>query len=192
MTHRYVTLYARYKAKYPRLRVLKRGESWFMRTIFWPLKKVTHRSYDEFTTTIGSTIYVPDDFDSWSDNAKYMMLRHEAQHVKQFHRWPLGRWAWPLNHLLMGLAYLLLLPVFWTLRAHFEREGYTQTLLVKHELKLLSRDRWAVTAERLAETFGGSTYFWMWTRAKARAWALQTMMDIEEGRIVADPDDVVA
>jgi hypothetical protein len=187
---RYQILSTQTKKEFPRFRVKERDKSW-LRPVFWLLQKITKQDYDGFTTTIASTMYVGPRWESKTSDEKYKTLRHEKKHIRQAHCWPLGRWAWPVNHLLMGLCYLLVLPVLLTLRSRFEREGYTQTMLVEYELngpfsdsKMESWARW------MAETFGGSAYAWMWTRKKAYVWAMETMRAINAGEIKNDQDRV--
>ena len=188
--NRYLELHQRTREKFPRFVVRLRRRSW-LHPIFFVLAKITRQDYSSFTTTIFSTLYAADDWPERSSDRKYGTLRHELKHIRQFHSWPLGRRLWPINHILMSLAYVFLLPVRWTLRAKFEREGYTQTMLVDFELngpfsdqKMESWARW------LADTFGGSAYAWMWTRKKAYAWAMETMRKINAGEIRNDQDRV--
>jgi len=188
--NRYDELCKRTKKDYPRFNVRERDKSW-LRPIFWLLRKITKQDYNSFTTTIFSTMYVGPGWDKKSSDDKYKTLRHEKVHVRQFHCFPLGRWAWPINHVLMSLCYLLLLPVILTFRARFEREGYLQTLLVEYELKgKISVAAMSRNAKWIGETFGGSTYCWMWRRSSAEAWAVETQRKINEGKI-ANPDDCV-
>lgn len=177
-------------AEFPRFKIRRRSKSW-LRPIFWLLEKVTQRRFDSFTTTIGSTMYVGDDWDLASNDSKYGTLRHEKKHIEQFHRWPLGRWAWPVNHVLMAIAYLTVLPAVVTLRARFERAGYTETLLVQFELHgKLSEERMERNAAWIAEIFGGSAYLFMWRRKKAYAWAMETQRKINAGEITNRKDRV--
>lgn len=177
-------------AEFPRFRIRARNKSW-LRLIFWLLAKITRKNFSSFTTTIGSTMYVGTDWDTMGSNEKYIILRHEKKHIDQFHRWPLGRWAWPVNHVLMGLCYLLVLPAIFTLRARFEREAYTQTLLVQFELKgKISDGQMERNAAWLAEMFGGSAYLFMWRRRKAYEWAMETQRRINAGEITNQKDRV--
>jgi len=187
---RYAVLSLQVKDRYPRFSVVERDKSW-LRPIFWLLQKITRQDYSGFTTTIFSTMYVGSDWATSSTTSRYRLLRHEMQHIKQFHNWPLGRRAWPVNHLLMSLVYLLLLPVIWTLRAKFEREGYTQTLLVEYELTgPIADTRMEENARWLAETFGGSAYLYMWRKKAAYAWAMETQRKINAGEIRNQQDRV--
>ena len=155
-TNRYMILLARTKKEFPRFHVELRRDSW-LHPIFWLLSKITRMDYSTFTTTIASGMYTRDDWEDRTPDQKYMTLRHEKVHIKQFHCFPLGRWAWPLNHLIQGLCYLLLLPIILTFRAKFEREGYTQSLLVEYELHgPMSEAKKERRAQWMAKTFGGS------------------------------------
>jgi hypothetical protein len=188
---RFDFLLARVVEEFPNFRIVSRNASW-LRIPFAVLAFVTRRKYDTFTTTIGSTMYVAENWWARSGDERYRTLRHELIHVRQFHRWPLGR-NWPrLNHVLMAVCYLLLpLPVLWTFRARLEREGYTQTLLVEYELHgPMSAHTSIRRAEWMAETFGGSAYAWMWRRKKARLWALDTIARIHQGEITNERDRV--
>jgi hypothetical protein len=187
---RYQILANRTRKEFPRFNTKKRDSSW-LKPIFWVLKKITRQDYKTFTTTVFSTMYVGPAWDDKSQDEKYKTLRHEKKHIRQFHCFPLGRWAWPVNHLLMAMCYLLFLPFILTMRAKFEREGYTESLLVHFELNGPFSDRemegWA---RWLADTFGGSAYAWMWRRKKAYAWAMKTMHAINAGEIKNDRDRV--
>lgn len=178
------------KKTFPRFRIVERDRSW-LRPIFWCLEKITRRSYAGFTTTVFSTMYVGSTWQRKTEVAKYRTLRHEKIHIHQFYEWPFGRRFWLVNHLLTALCYLFVLPVFWTLRSKFEREGYTQTLLVEYELEgKFDDDRLEENAQWLAKTFGTSTYLWMWSRGKAYSWALDTQYKIMREEI-SNPRDRV-
>lgn len=187
---RYTILVGRTKQQFPRFTVKERRKTW-LGWVFRVLQKITRQDYSGFTTTIFSTMYVGDDWHSMSSDERYKLLRHEKKHIEQFHRWPFGRRLWFVNHIVMALCYLFVLPVFWTLRAKLEREGYTQTLLVDYELSgRLTEVQMERNAVWLAETFGGSAYFFMWTRKAAYAWAMETQRRILAGEIT-NPEDRV-
>jgi hypothetical protein len=187
---RYQILAGKTRKEYPRFNVKKRDSSW-LRFPFWVLKKITRNDYRTFTTTIFSTMYVGETWERKTQNEKYKTLRHEKKHIRQFHCFPFGRWAWPINHLIMALLYLLVLPIILTFRAKFEREGYTQSMLVHYELEgPFSDEDMESWARWIANTFGTGTYFWMWRKKAAYAWAMQTMRAINAGEIRNDADRV--
>lgn len=180
--------------EFPKFQVRVMSKTWLGTLMRW-MSVFTKAQVGTVTTTIGSTIYVPDDWDAWAPDARYGTLRHELMHIRQFHSWPLGSGApgatgfWhrvrvALNHVMMGFAYIALMPALWTMRARFEREGYTQTLLVHRELygepnqmTMESKATW------MAELFGGPSYFWMWRKAAAQQWAMDTQRKINAGML---------
>lgn len=179
----YELLATKTKQEFPRFNVRARDASW-LRWPFRALKRITGQDYAEYTTTIFSTMYVGAEWASTNSTERYKTLRHEKKHIKQFHCWPLGRRLWPINHVLVALCYLLILPVFWTLRAKFEREGYTQTLLVDYEIDgPFSEQRMEQNTLWLTETFAGSAYFYMWRRKATYEWAMAVQYQINHGLI---------
>lgn len=192
------------KEEIPGARVILKKDSKFMSVLFfvltWLVKIFTFgkgkSNWDGFTTTVWRTMYVPDDFWEWTDASRYRLLRHELVHMRQFRNWPmkfLGKKGWwRINAVLMGFSYIFLpLPVFWTLRAKFEREGYLQSMLSYYELygyTSVVRQRYT---EWMGDVFGGSTYFFMWTKGKAKKWAEKTLDDIENKKIINAFDDVL-
>ena len=79
------------------------------------------RSYlDSFQTTIGKTVYVTADWDDWDPDRRYVTLRHEAVHLRQFRKFTLPGMAvlYVLLPLPMGLAWF---------RAYFEKEAYAES-----------------------------------------------------------------
>lgn len=190
MEDRYEQLYQKIKGEFPEFRIRRRRDTW-ARIPFRILHKITGVDYSRFLFTWWSTVYVGSSWGTASPNSKYVLLRHELVHVRQFHSFPLGRKLWILNHVLMPLLYLLALPVRWTIRARLEREAYTQSLLAEKEISgHLSEHRMEQNAKRLSRTFGGASYAWMWTMDKAYEWAMQTQHKINKGEIRNDVDRV--
>ena len=188
---RYEILAERTREEYPRFNQRPRDKSW-LKLVFWILAKITGTDYSTFHTTIFSTMYTGPRWEKMGDNARYRLLRHEKKHIGQAHQFPLGRWAWPVNHLIWAICYLLCLPFSFTMRSKFEREGYTQSLLVDFELNGPFSDReMEKNARWLAGTFGGSAYAWMWTGNKAYAWAMDTQRKINAGEITNKHDRVM-
>lgn len=192
--NRYQILLDKFKKTYPNFRVKNRSGTW-VQFVLSVLGVFSRQKYRGFTTTIGQTMYVDSTWDKRSPNSKYKVLRHEIQHVRQFHRWPMPFLdhpvIWRVNALIMGLCYLLVLPVLWTMRAKFEREGYTQTLLVDKELKgVISDNRMEANARRMTKTFGGSPYMFMWRKKAAYKWSMETQRKINAGEITNQRDRV--
>jgi hypothetical protein len=194
---RFEQLWERTQKEIPGARIVLHKDSWFLKLTRWLMKNVLRleTDYSHFTTTVSRTMYVPDDFWEWSDNARYKLLRHELMHLRQFRNWPfgfLGKPAiWWVNFVCMAFAYILCLPVLLTIRAKFERAGYEQSMLARYELGGLRSDsdkEWY--ARRMEKTFGSGIYFWMWLKKAAYEWAIATIKDIEAGKITNDRDRI--
>lgn len=164
----------------PRLRIRSRS-AWPMRLVD-PILRLLGRPRP-WVTVIGSTIYMTG-WDYMSEDQRYLLLAQALIDVAWYRKWPLGTWAWPLNHVLFPLAYCFLLPLFWTVRARVEREVYTQCFLALHEMYgTFSDAQMEDEAERLVRVFSGPSYFWMGGGTETYEWAMETMRRINEGRI---------
>lgn len=161
---KYEDLLAEVRRKYPKYTVKLRHESFFTR--YWG---------PHFSTTIGNTTYVPETFGTQSDESRWALIRHEATHTDQIHTWPLGPKVPWLNYLIFGFCYLLVLPVLFTFRSKFEREGYTETLIALGSLnQLATPEAIEAEAQRVAGEFYRSAYLWMWWQGPALEWARAT------------------
>lgn len=156
---RYEELLARLRAEFPRFRVVRKDRSTFHKAIHYALVGVTFgrmRTYlDSFQTTIGNTVYVTSDWDDWSADRRYVTMRHEAIHLRQFRRYTLPGMAvlYVLLPLPMGLAWF---------RAYFEREAYAESIRAAAEVwgRAHVEDR-AYRAYIIGQ-FTGAAYGWMW------------------------------
>ena len=75
------------------VRLRRKDRVWHQRLADLALRALTFGGQSEYVshyaTTIGATIYVPPDWDSWSPAEQWELLAHEAVHVEQFHRYGL-------------------------------------------------------------------------------------------------------
>jgi beta-lactamase regulating signal transducer with metallopeptidase domain len=68
-----------------KVKVLRKSKSWLMRAIGFILKPFNPTFMEQYITTIGATIYVPDDFlTSFGEMEILDVLAHETQHVIDF------------------------------------------------------------------------------------------------------------
>ena len=120
------------------VRIVKKGRVAHQRAAGAILRVLTlggQRTYlTHYVTTLGHTIYVPDDFDGWDAGDAWRILRHELVHVAQFERygWPLMIFVYGFFPLPAGLAYG---------RARLEWEAYAETLRAKPPRSAASRRR---------------------------------------------------
>ena len=135
------------------------------------------RSYlDGYQTTIGSTVYVTSDWDDRPENARYVTLRHEAIHLRQFRKFTLPG---------MALLYVLLpLPVgiAW-FRAYFEKEAYAESIRAAAEVYGPDYPRGTEYRQYIIEQFVGPSYGWMWPfRSSLERWYDHVLATLDQGR----------
>ena len=152
------------RAEFPRLRIIPKPESRFQRAIHKLLIVISFgqmRDYlDGYHTTVGQRIYVTGDWDQKSRDRKYLVLRHELVHVRQFRRWSLP---------VMAILYLLLpLPVglAW-FRAHFEKQAYAESIRGAAELYGIDHVKAGEFREDIISQFTGPSYGFMWPFRRA-------------------------
>lgn len=165
---RYAALVDALREEIPGFRIVRKQDSRFHRAIHHALVIVTFgqmRSYlDSFQTTIGKTVYVTADWDDRDADDRYVTLRHEAVHLRQFRRYTLPVMAvlYVLLPLPMGLAYF---------RARFEMEAYAETIRAAAEVYGPAYARSAEHRKYVIDQFMGPSYGWMWPfRASLERW----------------------
>ncbi|MDX2093634.1 MAG: hypothetical protein SFX73_37690 [Kofleriaceae bacterium] len=166
--NRYEALLEKLRAEFPRFRVVRKDQSAFHKAIHYALIGLTFgrmRTYlDSFQTTIGNTVYVTSDWDDWSPDRRYVTMRHEAVHLRQFRTYTLPGMAvlYVLLPLPMGLAWF---------RAYFEREAYAESIRAAAEVWGIEYAASASYREHIVEQFTGASYGWMWPfRASIERW----------------------
>ncbi len=177
---RYTALVEALQAEIPGFRIVRKDRSRLHRAIHVALIGVTFgrmRSYlDSFQTTIGKTVYVTADWDDWPVDRRYVTLRHEAIHLRQFRKLTLP---------LMALIYILLpLPMglAWG-RAWLEREAYAETIRAAAEVWGNDAVRRLDYRNYVIDQFTGPSYGWMWPfRASLERWYDQILATLDEKR----------
>ena len=159
------------------VRVVKKTAFWHQRAADIALRVVTlggMRTYlTHYVTTLGHTIYVPDDFDEWRPERAWEILRHEAVHVRQFEwfGWIGMLILYGVLPLPMGLAYG---------RARLEWEAYAETLRAVAEAEGIAAARSPALHDEIVRRFTGPDYGWMWPFPSAvRGWINEAIAAIE-------------
>jgi hypothetical protein len=163
--------------EFPKLRVVVKDRDRFSRAIDRALRALTLGGQSEFmtryVTTIGSTIYLPAGWDERSPESRYITLRHEAVHLRQFRRFGL-----PL------MSFLYLIPIFpiglaWG-RARLEWAGYAETIRATAEVRGVEAARDPKLHAYVIRQFTGPAYGWMWPFAGTiRAWIDHLLSELE-------------
>jgi len=150
------------------VKIVKKSGVWHQRAaakLLWALTFGGQRTYlSHYVTTLGHTIYVPDDWDAWDPDHAWQTLRHELVHVAQFERlgWLGMIVIYGFLPLPVGLAYG---------RARIEWEAYQETLRATAELCGLKAARDPRLADQIVARFTGPDYGWMWPfRSVVEGW----------------------
>lgn len=177
---RYRVLVEALREEIPGFRIVRKDESAMHRAIDVVLKVVTFgrmRSYlDSFQTTIGKTVYVTADWDEWEPDDRYVTLRHEAIHLRQFRKLTLPVMAvlYIFVPLPLGLAYF---------RARFEKEAYAETIRARAEVSGIGYVRGSHHRNYVIEQFTSPSYGWMWPfRRGLERWYDQILATLEDRR----------
>lgn len=153
----YDTLLSETKREFPEFRILKKSESRLMKAIDRALRIITFGKMDtfmtNFITTLGTSVYVTDMWESSSNATKAITIRHERIHMRQ---------AREFGQLAFSLFYLFFLPtVFAFSRTRFEKEAYEESLHAYHEYygpKFFT----PALKDSVVRHFTSAEYFWMW------------------------------
>ncbi len=162
--------------EFPRFGIVYKRNSLFSRVIDVALRAVTlggQRHYmTRYHTVIGSTLYVPDSWDTMGDVERVITLRHERVHLRQARRYTA-----------VGMAFLYLVP-FVPLglaygRARIEWEAYAETVRATAELCGLDAAEEPSLRRHVIAQFMGASYGWMWPfRAQLERWYDELMVEV--------------
>jgi hypothetical protein len=145
------------RKEFPDYTIVLKTNSWFMRFLGKLMYAMTFghsNSFMEMVTTIGTTVYVPKDWDRREPEARLVTLRHERVHMRQSRTWG------PL----FSVAYLLLpLPILFAwCRTIWEREAYEESMRTRVELRGIKSIDNSVYRAHILGHFSGPSYFWAW------------------------------
>ena len=173
---RYDALVAALRAEFPRFRIVRKDRSPLHKLIHHALRAITFgrmTSYlDSFQTTIGSTVYVTPDWDAWDADHRYVTLRHEAIHLRQFRTYTVPG---------MALLYVLLplpLGLAW-FRARFEWAAYAESIRAAADVWGPAYPRRTAYRQYIIGQFTGASYGWMWPfRGQLERWYDQVLASL--------------
>lgn len=137
----------------PEAKIVRKADSWLMKTIGFFLKPFNPEFMSTYITTLGRTIYVPDGFYDDDEMQTLSVLAHETQHIIDYQNSPvlfslsylfpqclallslfalfgfLNPWMWLC---LIALCFLAPIPAPWRYRA--ELNGYRVSILLSRVL----------------------------------------------------------
>ncbi len=108
-----------------------------------------------YVTTLGQGVYVPTSWERMGDAERYIVLRHEAVHLRQFRRlgWVGMALLYTLPFLPLGLAYG---------RARLEWEAFAETLRATAEVHGFAAAARPELHARITRQFTSGAYGFMW------------------------------
>ncbi|MDQ3367266.1 MAG: hypothetical protein M3680_17720 [Myxococcota bacterium] len=178
--HRYDALVEALQVEVPGFRIVRKDRSWLHQAIHYALIGLTFgrmRSYlGSYQTTIGRTVYVTADWDDWEADRRYVTLRHEAVHLRQFRTYTLPGMAvlYVLLPLPMGTAWF---------RAAFEKEAYAESIRAAAEVYGPGYPRRTEYRQYVIAQFMGASYGWMWPfRAGLERWYDEVLATLDPVR----------
>jgi hypothetical protein len=165
------------REEFPGFRIVRKDRAVGQRAIHGALAVVTlggmRRYLTGYQTTIGWTVYVTPDWEERDEVDRWIVMRHERVHLRQFRRY---------TRVGMGLLYLLApLPVglAWC-RARFEREAYEETIRAAAEVYGVEYVRCSGFRDYIVRQFTGPSYGWMWPfRRSVNRWYDRVLYDLE-------------
>ena len=143
----------------PGFRIGYKDESRLQRFIAALLRPFNNTYLTHYTPVLFGTVWFPSR--RWQAEMGprhvWLILRHEAVHLRDARRWPV----------LFELSYLFVLPVGLTMRAWWEWRAYAETVRATFEVDGVVPD---AELDEIADRFVGSDYLWMWpSRRSIRA-----------------------
>ena len=145
------------RAEFPSFDIVPKRTSRLQRAIHYALMAITlggQRVYlTHYHTVLFGKLFVPDAWERMSDEARYILLRHERVHLRQRAR---------MGDVVMAFVYLV--PLFplglaWG-RARLEWEAYRETLRATDEI--LGRAAVLALRPEMVRRYCGPDYGWMW------------------------------
>ncbi len=181
----YAALLRDIEVEFPGFRLIRKDRAPSQRALDLVLKIVTfgaQRHYlSAYQTTIGKTVYVCCDWDDLPAAQRYITMRHERAHLRQFRRYTLP---------FMALLYIFLpLPIglAW-FRAAFEKEGYAETIRAAAEVHGLQYVTRPSFRDYVVSQFTGGAYGWMWPfRGSVERWYDRVVATLYSGPGVGPP-----
>jgi hypothetical protein len=160
--------------EFPSFVVRFKSQSFLMKLIDVLLRIITFgrmTRFFEYVTTLGTTVYVPDDWNQDSPLSRAVTLRHERVHMRQHKEFGL---LFPISYLFLPLP-----VVFAGCRRDFEMAGYKESLAATAEYYGFSTINNPQLRSRIVGQFVGPSYFWAWPfRDSVERWYDKTVSDI--------------
>ncbi len=160
------------------LKIVRKQDSLLMKILHWITVIISFGSnknfQKRFITTLGHTIYTPEDWDFYSDNSKITHAQHEMVHMEQMKKYTT-----------LGFYFLYLFipfPIFFAyFRKKFECEGYEKTMRLNASFVGMHIFDDPLYKHSIINHFVSSEYMWCWYSKKdIEKWYLETVEKIKK------------
>ncbi len=149
------------RKEFPKFKIVRKSTSTLMKAIDIFLKVITFgqmKRFMTFVTTVGTTVYVFEEWSERSTTSRIIILRHERVHMRQRKKY---------GSFLFTFLYLFFpFPVFFAYyRRKFEMEAYEETMKSLVDLLPATSKRTLRSStfkEAMVKHFTTAEYFWMW------------------------------
>jgi hypothetical protein len=169
------------KKHHPEARIVRKSDSWLMKVIGFILKPFNPNFMKTYTTTIGGTIYVPDQFSENDDLRCLNLLAHETQHIIDYVENPV---LFTLGYLFpqclaclsilgffgfitpwmflwfLALCFLAPIPAPWRYKS--ELAGYRVSLLMGKKVFGYNNSEMKQIRERIKQHMTTGNYYYAW------------------------------
>jgi hypothetical protein len=177
--NKYDQLLDEIKIEFPKFKIVQKTDSNLMVVIALFLKILTFGKNKEFLTTyittIGNTIYVPDDWNFRPWQPKYIVIRHERIHLRQSKKY--GSILFSLIYLFFPIPFLFAYG-----RAKLEWEAYEESLRTEAELFGVNYIKQDKVKDFIFKQFTTSVYLWMFPfKSTLNKWYQKSLKNIEFG-----------
>ena len=177
----YAQLLEEIQLEFPDFKIIQKSESKLMKVLNFLLLIISFGQAREFmthfTTTLGTKVYVTDDWDTDEATSRISLLRHERIHMRQARKYsqPLFSFLYLFVLFPIGLAYF---------RMKFEKEAYAESVKADIELHGTYRVLSPEYKAWLAGQFTGAGYLWTWPFKKSiDMWVTKTIDDAIDGHV---------
>jgi len=177
----YEQLLEEIREEFPGFRIVRKVDDWTQRAIHQLLRALTFGAQSaylgSYQTTIRRTVYVTVDWERLTWEQRYITMRHEREHLRQFRRYstPLMALLYLFGPLPLGLSWF---------RAHCEKQGYAESIRASAEVHGLARVLEPGFRAHIVDQFVSGSYGWMWPfRRSVEAWydSVVTELRAEDG-----------
>jgi len=143
------------KKIFPKFKIISKRSNYFMSWLNRTVQLFNKKFMTQYTTTIGYSIYTPDDWSKRSYTSRYNTMIHEMIHLQQFRKF---------GFIPYSILYIFIpLPVFLAyFRKKFEQEAYAINIILAYKQKGRKHVLSEAYKKNVIEQFCSNLYGYTW------------------------------